>query len=43
VFTLELGVEVPGRGFIGLEEDVLVTGSGLEWLSTPQRKIWYVR
>ena len=42
IFTLELGVAVPERGFIGLEEDVLVTESGLEWLSKPQRKIWLV-
>lgn len=42
VFTLELGTLVPGRGYIGLEEDVLVTGSGLEWLSTPQRDLWVV-
>ncbi len=40
VFTLELGTMVPGRGYIGLEEDVLVTDNGLEWLSTPQRDIW---
>lgn len=40
VFTLELGVAVPGRGYIGLEEDVLVTESGLQWLSTPQREVW---
>jgi Xaa-Pro aminopeptidase len=43
VFTLELGVAVPGRGFIGLEEDVLVTVNGIEWLSTPQRELRYVR
>jgi Xaa-Pro aminopeptidase len=42
VFTLELGTFVPGRGYIGLEEDVLVTKDGLEWLSTPQREIWLV-
>jgi Xaa-Pro aminopeptidase len=42
VFTLELGVEVPNRGYVGLEEDVLVTDEGLEWLSTPQRKLWIV-
>jgi Xaa-Pro aminopeptidase len=42
VFTLELGTEVPGRGYIGLEEDVLVTGSGLQWLSKPQREMWLV-
>jgi Xaa-Pro aminopeptidase len=33
---------VPGRGYIGLEEDVLVTGDGIEWLSTPQRELWLV-
>jgi Xaa-Pro aminopeptidase len=43
VFTLEYGTAVPGRGYIGLEEDVLVTGDGLEWLSTPQRELWLVR
>jgi Xaa-Pro dipeptidase len=42
VFTLELGVAVPDRGYIGLEEDVLVTEEGLEWLSTPQRDLWLV-
>jgi Xaa-Pro aminopeptidase len=40
VFTLELGVAVRGRGYVGLEEDVLVTKDGLEWLSKPQRKLW---
>jgi Xaa-Pro aminopeptidase len=42
VFTVEYGAEVPGRGYIGLEEDVLVTGDGVEWLSTPQREIWLI-
>jgi len=42
VFTLEYGAPVPGRGYIGLEEDVLVTRDGLEWLSTPQRELWLV-
>lgn len=42
VFTLELGTLVPGRGYVGLEEDVLVTASGIEWLSHPQREIWLV-
>jgi Xaa-Pro aminopeptidase len=40
VYTLELGTQVAGRGYIGLEEDVLVTESGLDWLSKPQRKLW---
>ena len=39
VFTLELGVPVPGFGFIGLEEDVLVCEDGLDWLSQPQEQI----
>jgi Xaa-Pro aminopeptidase len=42
VFTLELGVHVPGRGYIGLEEDVLVTATGCEYLSTPQTELWCV-
>lgn len=42
VFTLEYGTAVPGRGYIGLEEDVLVTDEGVEWLSTPQRELWLV-
>jgi Xaa-Pro aminopeptidase len=43
VYTLEFGTAVPGRGYIGLEEDVLVTSDGIEWLSTPQRDLWLVR
>jgi Xaa-Pro aminopeptidase len=42
VFTLELGIHVPGRGYIGLEENVLVTKSACEYLSTPQTKLWCV-
>jgi Xaa-Pro aminopeptidase len=42
VYTLEYGVPVPGRGYIALEEDVLVTAGGIEWLSTPQRELWLV-
>ena len=42
VFTLEFGAAVPGRGYIGLEEDVVVTADGVEWLSTPQRELWLV-
>jgi len=42
VFTVEYGTAVPGRGYIGLEEDVLVTADGVEWLSTPQRELWLV-
>ena len=42
MFTLEYGPAVPGRGYIGLEEDVVVTDDGIEWLSAPQRELWLV-
>jgi len=42
VFTLEFGTGVPRRGYVGLEEDVLVTADGIEWLSAPQRELWLV-
>jgi Xaa-Pro aminopeptidase len=37
VFTLELGV-MTKAGFVGLEEDVLVTANGAEMLSSFQRE-----
>ncbi len=42
VFTLELGVEVPNIGYVGLEEDVLVTENGVEWLAPPQTELMVV-
>jgi Xaa-Pro dipeptidase len=42
VFTLELHVVVPGRGIISLEEDVLVTENGVDYLSKPQTALRYV-
>ena len=40
VMTLELGIDnVDGRGYLGLEEMVLVTDDGCEWLSTPQTSL----
>jgi Xaa-Pro aminopeptidase len=35
-YTLELGVHVAGYGLVSLEEDVVVTPTGYEWLSNPQ-------
>jgi len=40
VFAIELGVDVPGYGYIGCEEDVLVTPKGAEYLSKVQKEIW---
>jgi Xaa-Pro aminopeptidase len=37
VYTIEPSIIAPGLGMIALEEDVLVTENGVEWLSTPQR------
>jgi Xaa-Pro aminopeptidase len=42
VFAIELGVQVPGRGYIGCEEDVLVTAEGAEYLSEPQTELWRI-
>jgi Xaa-Pro aminopeptidase len=40
VFTLELGIEnLDGRGYLGLEEMVLVTDTGCEFLTAPQRRL----
>jgi Xaa-Pro aminopeptidase len=36
VFAIELGVSVPDHGYIGCEEDVLVTSEGTEFLCEPQ-------
>lgn len=42
VFTLEPRLTVPGRGVVTIEEMVVVTKSGAEWLSTPQKEVLLV-
>jgi Xaa-Pro aminopeptidase len=39
VFTIEPRLTVPGRGVVTIEEMVLVTGDGAEYLSTPQKDL----
>jgi Xaa-Pro aminopeptidase len=41
VFTVELGVPT-SAGFVGLEEDVVVTAQGCEPLSQVQRELWLI-
>lgn len=38
-YTLELGVVVPGYGIISVEEDVVVTASGMDYISIPQTSV----
>lgn len=39
VFTIEPRLTVPGHGIVSIENMVLVTADGAEWLSTPQTEL----
>jgi Xaa-Pro aminopeptidase len=39
IFTIEPGLAVKEHGYIGLEEDVVITESGAEYLGEPQKEI----
>jgi Xaa-Pro dipeptidase len=42
VYAIELGVVVPGRGYVSREENVLVTDNGAQYLSDPQDGVWVI-
>jgi Xaa-Pro aminopeptidase len=39
VFTIEPRLPVPGHGICTIEEMVVVTPGGCDWLSTPQKSL----
>jgi Xaa-Pro aminopeptidase len=43
VFTLEPRLTVPGRGIATIEEMVVVTDNGAEWLSKPQKELILIK
>jgi Xaa-Pro aminopeptidase len=43
VFTIEPGLAVPKMGYIGLEEDVLITENSAEYFTAPQKAILFIR
>lgn len=43
VYTIEPGLAVAGYGYLGLEEDVVMTEKGAEYFTAPQREIVLIK
>ena len=43
IFTIEPGLAVANYGYLGLEEDVVLTENGAEYFTEPQREIMLIK
>jgi len=43
IYAMEIGARVPGYGVVSLEENIIVTEAGCEFISEPQRALRLVR
>jgi len=43
VFTIEPRLTIDGYGIATVEEEVVITKDGIEWLSEPQKEIYLIK